>query len=701
MLSHIKRHRETRRGLQNDMKTIVLAAAISTLPTTLHAQESSKSGSDQAEDIVVTATAVAKLDVPLAETPQNITVITQQAFERQNATSVEEILRYVPSVQAELSGRSGFDAFLVRGFDQSRYQFRDGLRLDPGFPQQQEPGGLASIEVVKGPASVLFGQIAPGGVVNMTSRVASSERVADFATTIGTDDFYRLSADIGGAINSSGTLSARAPIVYLNRGDTQDFVGAERIFVAPSITWQPSEATTLTLLALYQRDDYDRTIGAPLVGTLRPSPAGPIRRSLFLGEPGLDPLTSEQVQIGYQFSHRFSDAIQFRSRLRYSDLSLEGPIVQAPRGGSTPTNITRRGFEFTGERTMLSTDNQLEAVFGTGNVEHRVMIGIDYQDFTDRNAGDLFGLAPINPNAPVYGAAPVPLGPFFSADVGLEQVGLYAQYRAKIAERFIIVAGVRQSDSDTSSTDVLAGTTRTQDDSDTSFNAAVMYLTDTGFSPYLSYSQSFEPQFGFDPLTSGETPPPSQGEQIEAGLRWQSADGRLSAQAAVFQIDQTNIVQGDPANPGFSVLIGAQRHRGAEIELSGRIGEALIVQAGYTYLDAKVRASNNGDVGLTSLNVPENSASMFLTLDGDALGAAGSEGSIGVHHVGERRANDALDILPAFTVFDAALRHDFGPFEAALNVKNLFDETYFTGGDFRAVFFGERRQVQLTLLTGF
>jgi iron complex outermembrane receptor protein len=683
------------------MKIIALAAAISKLPAALHAQEDKASEPDEAADIVVTATAIAKLDVPLAETPQNITVITQDAFERQNATSVEEILRYVPSVQAELSGRSGFDAFLVRGFDQSRYQFRDGLRLDPGFLQQQEVGGLASVEVIKGPASVLFGQIAPGGVVNMTSRVASPERVADFAATIGTDDFYRLTADIGGALDESGTLSARAPIVYASRGDTQDFVGAERIFIAPSITWQPSDATTLTLLALYQRDDYDRTIGAPLVGTLQPSPAGPIRRSLFLGEPGLDRLTSEQVQVGYQFAHLFSDAIQFRSRLRYSDLSLEGPIVQAPRGGSTPASITRRGFEFDGARKMLSADNQLEAVFGTGNIEHRVMIGVDYQDFSDRNSGDLFGLAPINPAAPAYGTPPVPLGPFFSADVGLEQLGLYAQYRAKIAEQFIIVAGVRRSDSDTVSTDVLAGTTRRQDDSDTSFNAAVMYVSDAGFSPYLSYSQSFEPQFGFDPLTSGETPPPSQGEQIEAGLRWQSADQRLSAQAAVFQIDQTNIVQGDPANPGFSVLIGAQRHKGAEIELSGRIGEALIVQAGYTYLDAKVRASNNGDAGLTSLNVPENSASLFVTLLGETLGLVGSEGSIGVRHVGERRANDALDILPAFTVFDAALRHDFGPFEAALNVKNLFDETYFTGGDFRAVFFGERRQVQLTLRAGF
>lgn len=137
------------------MENVILAAAISTMPAALHAQEATASDEDKAGEIVVTATAIAKLDVPLAETPQNITVITQDAFERQNATGVEEILRYVPSVQAELSGRSGFDAFLVRGFDQSRYQFRDGLRLDPGFLQQQEVGGLASVEYWRLPAPVM------------------------------------------------------------------------------------------------------------------------------------------------------------------------------------------------------------------------------------------------------------------------------------------------------------------------------------------------------------------------------------------------------------------------------------------------------------------------------------------------------------------------------------------------------------------
>lgn len=652
------------------------------------------------EPIVVTGS-VSKFSVPLSETPQAITVIPAEQLERQGAISVEEALRFTPSIQAELAGRQGFDEFLIRGFSQSRYQFRDGLRLDPGYLQQQEPWGLASIDVLKGPASVLYGQIAPGGLVNLTSKVASAETVREAGVQVGSFGLVRGFADLGGALDSAGTWSARLPVVVSSRDDVQDSVGSERRFAAPSLSWSPSRDTQLSLIALYQRDEYDRTIGLPLAGTIRPNASGRVPRSRFLGEPGLPRIESEQWQLGYLFRHRFSPALEFRSKLKYSDFELEGPIVQAPRPGSTDTAINRRGFVYTADRTLLALDNQLEGVFRTGAVEHRIVAGVDYQRYDDDNAGDLFGLAPLDLFNPVYSAAPVPLGPFFASDNRLTQFGAYAQYRAKIAERFVAVAGVRYSDSENLTRDPSAGTSRRQDDEKVTFNAALMYLAPGGFNPYVSYAESFEPQVGFDPLASGETPPPSLGRQYEAGLRWRSQDGRVEATASAFRIDQTNIVNGDPANPGFSVLVGAQRHDGFELELTGRPFENLRVQAGYAFLDAEITRSNNGDQGLRPLNVPRHAAAAFATLDGAAFGLPAADLSAGVRHVGERRATDEGDTLPDFTVVDLGARYRFDRVTLQLNVKNLFDTRYFTAANFGSINYGEPRVVQASLRASF
>jgi iron complex outermembrane receptor protein len=546
---------------------------------------------------------------------------------------------------------------------------------------------------------VLYGQIAPGGLVNFTSKLAGQGQRNEVGTSIGNQGLVRIFGDVGTRLGDS--VSVRLPFLYGDRNDTEDFVGAQRLFAAPSVTFAPTARTRISLFALYQRDEYRRTLGLPNAGGLFAVPEGPLPRRLHLGEPGLGPLVSEQWQLGYLLEQKLGTSITLRSRLRYSDFQLDGPIIQAPRPGSTATNVNRRGFVFRGDRNLLAADNQAEAVFTSGTVEHRVMVGVDYQTYADGQAGDLFGLAPINPYAPVYGAAAVPRGPFFGADGRITQLGLYGQYRARIADRLIVLGGVRHAETTNRSTDTLSNTTRRQDDNKATFNAAMLYTAPGGFSPYISFAQSFEPQVGNDPLPGGGTVPPSLGEQFEAGLRWQSADERLLVQAALFQIDQTNIVNGDPANPGFSVLIGAQRHRGAEIEVNGEVTPGVRLIGGYTLLDADIRRSNNGDVGLAPLNVPRHAASLFATLGGPALGLPGSDASIGIRHVGRRRANDALDMLPAFTVFDAGIRHRFGPITAQINIKNLFNTFHLTGAAFRSVFPGEARTVQATVRYGF
>ena len=633
---------------------------------------------------------------PAGETPQSVTTLDNAVLQQRLALSVEEALRYVPSVQGDLAPGRGFDEFLIRGFNQSRYQFRDGLRLDPGYLQQQEVHGLERIEVLKGPASVLFGQIAPGGLVNSVSKLPGTEFAASAAFTAGSLGLWRITADLTAPLAGDGALAVRAPVAWQTQDSRTDFVSADRLFAAPSLLWQPGPDTSLAVLFLYQKDRYDRTLGLPINGSLNPSPAGRVRDGLFLGEPDLPRARSEQVQLGYLFTHRFTPGLTFRSSLRHSWFDFEGPIVQAPRPGSTDTEIRRRGFDYVADRRMLSTDNRLEATLGTtGSIEHRLLFGFDWQRYRDTNAGELFLLAPLNPFTPVYGVPPIDAGPFFDDDVTVEQTGLYGQYQARIDARWIATFGLRSAWSRTSRP------TSSQSDRDTTISAGLLYKAPCGLSPYLSYAQSFEPQVGFDPLPGGELPPPSKGEQLEAGLRWDAPEQPVSLQLSAFQIRQTNIVNGDPNNPGFSTLTGSQRNRGFEAEANARIADAIDLFAAWAHLDARITSSTLGDEGLRPIDVPVNSASFYATLDGAVLDLAGSSLSLGLRHAGSRRANDLGDTLPAFTLVDAAVRASFGPVDFAFHAKNLTNARHFTAGGLRAVQIGEPRVFQASVSTRF
>ena len=350
--------------------------------------------------IVVTGT-VAKLDVPLAETPQSITAIGSDTITRRQAQSVQEALRYLPAVQAELAGRAGYDEFQIRGFYQSQFQFRDGLSLDPGYLQQQEVFGLERIEVLEGPASVLYGQIAPGGLVNSVSKIAGPERILAGEATAGSFGLARVAIDAGGKLAGDGALSGRISALYSRRDDSQDFAGAERVFLQPSLTWRPGSETTLTVIGLYQYDRYRRTSELPALGTIVATPEGTIPMSRFVGEPGLGRLSSPQWQIGYLLEHRFSPSVRLRSKLRYLDYKVTGPIQSTDYSGGDPKVAVLSGFDYRGRFNNLALDNQVEITGRSGAVQHRLLIGVDYGRYRSSSAGDGFDLPPINPFAPV------------------------------------------------------------------------------------------------------------------------------------------------------------------------------------------------------------------------------------------------------------------------------------------------------------
>jgi iron complex outermembrane receptor protein len=645
----------------------------------------------------------AKLDIPSNESPQAVAVVSREQLDMLNVQSVQEALRYVPSVQAELSGRTGFDELQVRGFNASRYQFRDGLRLDPGYLQQQEVWGLENVEVLRGPASVLYGQVAPGGIVNTTGKRADGERRRILGVTGGSFGMASVFADVSGRLGQSGKVSVRLPALLMRRDDFQDVVGASRIFLSPSLAWQPTSRTSIVAQGLYQRDAYDRTLPLPFAGTLRPNPLGVVPATRFLGEPDLEQITSAQTQIGYLAEHRFGAGLRARQSLRLMHYTVDGPITQVNRPGSTDAQVARRYFVYDGAPTILSFDTQIEGVRKQAGVEHRLLVGLDVQRVDDENGGSLFGLRPLDVFRPVYGTAQTANGPFFRSEVRLRQTGAYAQYRARIAERLVATAGARYSSAVTESRDLLTtGAARSrQEDTQPTLSTALLWLAPGGWSPYVSYAESFEPQVGNDPLPDGSQPPPSKGQQVEFGATWQAPSGRHEMRVALFDLQQLDIVNGDPQNVGFSVLIGEQQHRGAELEWRSRVIDALQVEASASYLDATIARSNNGDEGLVPLNVPKWSAAGIARLNGAAMRVPAADAHVGVRFMGERRANESGVNLPSFTLLDAGARYRIGRYIAAINLKNLFDRRYFAAVAGPGVIPGEGRAVQATLRAHF
>jgi iron complex outermembrane recepter protein len=682
--------------LHGYLRTATSCAAMLVGAQTAAAQPASPPAT-KLESVTITGT-ISKFAVPAARTPQANSEIDREQLDALEVQSVQEALRYAPFVNAELSGRTGYDEFLVRGFNQSRYQFKDGLSLDPGYLQQQEPWGLERIDVLRGPASVLYGQLAPGGVVNLVGKRPVNTRIATAGLSVGSFGALSAFADFGGALDADGQWSFRLPVLASRRDDMQDFVQSQRQFAAPSLTWRIAPSIRLTLVTLLQRDKYDRTLGLPLPGTLLPGSGGQLRQSLYIGEPGLAPLDSTQTQWGWELEHRLSSHWQLRQVARSTKFRLEGPIVQAPRPGSTDTSVNRRGFDYDSERRQFVIDNQVEVVFGSGVVKHRLMAGLELQRYRGDDSAELFTLDPIDPYAPAYGSQPQSQGPFFGGQSRLNQRGLYGQYRAEIDTRWIATLGLRRSRSETRSIDALSAASQVQKDSKTTGSAALMYLGSSGWSPYLSHAQSFEPQFGNDPLPGGAVVPPSLGKQIEAGMKWQPIDSALGGTLALFELRQTNIVNGDPNNPGFSIVSGEQRHRGVEIEGRWRATAAVEMRAAWSHLDARIVRSENGDQGQRPVNVPRNAASLLAFVTGAALGLPAIDMNLGIRHVGARRADTVEPVtLPAFTLADAGAAYAQGRWRIRVNVKNLFDKRHYVGAVGRSTAPGDPRTVQVSL----
>ncbi|MFS0774027.1 TonB-dependent siderophore receptor [Sphingomonas sp. 1P08PE] len=650
----------------------------------------------EGEDIVVTAAnAGTKTETPLIEVPQPLTIIAADQYLSQGAISISDTVKYAAGVLANPYGRdTRVDGFNVRGIQ--ALQFRDGMRDIFSYYASiaSDPYNFSRVEIVRGPASVLFGQGSIGGLVNLVSKTPEMVTGGELNLVYGNFNRKEVLGDLNFALSDS--LAVRA-VGRVRDADTYvDFVPDDRVMVAPSIRWRPGADTDIVLTGLYQEDDTGSTSQfLPLVGTFRPNPGNPGARLdpyTFVGKPGWDRYAGRSLQGGGSIVHRFSDAVRVSLKARYIDSDLEyfthyadsytnptDPFAVYGRNGRT-IGLTADASD--ARMNVFSTDNNVQLRFDTGAaVEHTLLVGLDYswnkvgKRYANTSSG---GIETIDLYDIDYDALRTfdPSGPF--AYDFQKQLGVYVQDQIRLFDRVSVIVGARR-DHVTNS----AG----QDDNATTFRAGIIGEIGGGFAPFFSYTESFLPIAGRrtgpggapgDPFT------PQTGTQYEAGVKWQPTPATLVTVTG-FHIKELNRVLYLANN--VTTQSGELITKGVEFEASHTLPDnfELLLNYGYNQLESEVN---------TSLDfMPRHIASTWTTKTfGDRDGAQLRLGA-GVVYNGKSRSTGPVDpyglnpgiaagtlytvTTPARTTVDALAEITLDRWHLAVNATNLFNKKAF------------------------
>ena len=681
--------------------------------------ETNVSSVDGENVIVVTArnfvpegsSTASKSDIPLIRTPQSVSVVTRDQIDLLNFVDAQQAVRYVSSVTGENYGPDlRYDFISVRGF--TPRQFVDGLAA-PVSTTIQSVGvdlyGFESLEILKGPASVLYGSAPPGGIYNQISRRASFDFGGEVQAKYGMYDYKSVSASITGPISDS--VAVRMTALGLDRGAERRKVDAQRLLVSPTFTWKPGAGTSITGLAYYQYDrvDGDTNGFLPAHGTLLPNPVGKIDHRANFGEPDFNKFARKQWGIGWDAAHELSPGVTIHSNTKWfyyhetSRVIYGAGLLDADFNG-TPDDyrtLTRFNFPYDEKVNSFATDLRLAAKFDTGTVSHNFLAGLDYRSVSNVSAFGFTGASNIDIFNPVYNASPnvnPPLSFPFS-NIKLNQTGLYAQDQLGFGNLYILLGGrydwVKLKDRN--------GGTKA-DQGKFTWRVGANYVLDSGFAPYIGYAKSFEPVIGTDSIT-GDPFKPSSGRQIEGGIKYNSrgTDVKINATAAIFDIRQTNVVTtGTSIVPVFGTQSGEVKSSGAELEVVARIREQLSIAAAYSYNDANVTKDANfpAAVGSALVTTPKHKATLFVdyTIQRGSLGGLGF--GAGVRHYSKSAGslpgafNPVVLFGEASTTFDAILHYDTPEWRFAINASNLFDKRFVARcASFSNCTYGAGRQV--------
>ncbi|MGD1896965.1 MAG: TonB-dependent siderophore receptor [Phormidesmis sp.] len=641
-----------------------------------------------------------RTNTPLRDLPASVQVIPQEVIRDQGVTELREAIRNnAPGVQFSTNyGGFGGGNIIIRGFEQAGgagagVTFRDGFRNFDQFAIT-DLANIERIDVLRGPASVLFGQVQPGGIVNIVTEQPLSEPTYTVETTAGQFSFYRSDIDFSGPLTEDGDVLYRLNAAYQNSGSFRDQVNEERFFIAPVFQWDISENTSLDFDFSYLYNDpvYDDGLKPLNDGSL----VLPIER--YLGYPSLDGTYTEQWRAGYRLNHQFSDDWRLRNAFTFSsDL-----LVTDRSTFSSRDLIDDRFVEliFRGDESYLRENYQLQAdligTFSTGSVDHELTVGLELYRYDvngfERDSSDIPLLDAFNPD---YDVERPELGPSFQYGYLLSSLGIYIQDQMDITDNLILSLGGRRSFDELEDSGFF-GSGTTQSDSAFSPNLCIVYQPIEPISLYASFAQSFNPSIGRS--QDGSSFEPERGTQYEIGIKTDISEN-LSASLAAFDLTRSNVLTTDPDDPDFSIQTGEQRSQGIELLLTGEILPGWNIYAGYAYTDAKVTEDNRIPVGDSLRRVAEHTANLWTTYEIQGGDLQGLGLGLGLLFVGEREGdlpNSDFE-LPSYFRTDASIFYRKENWRAGININNLFDTEYYESGSSFGVYPGSPFNAQATL----
>ena len=658
----------------------------------------------------VFSSSATKSNTPLRDVPQTVNVITEALIQDQAARSLQDVLRNVPGVGMS-NGDGQRDQVTIRGFSAISDQFIDGIRDDALY--FRDLSNIERVEVLKGPAAVLYGRGSSGGLINRVTKKPQAGNFGEATVNVGSFGLKRISIDANTSANEH--IAMRLTGAYEDSGSFRDQGFIERSSIAPAISFKLGSDTKLLLQGEVAKDKRITDFGIPSYNG-RPVNV-PASTYYGSGEARRDDYTATDVSsFTAVFDHRFNDALSVRNATRYYTYELDRNNTLP---GGTVNSATLKVGRSRGDVSRQEDGyfNQTDFTFKNtlGGLKQEWLLGVEigkqnkYQNFI--NQGNIDSVSIFNP----AGAIPPPFSAATLASANpansvFDVLGVYAQDQISLTPHWKALLGLRY--------DVFKQATRFQrtqqslerEDKTISPRAGLVWQPSEFASYYVSYSKSYQPSGEAFPLAGNNVNnAPEQTRNLEVGTKFDFLQGAFSVTGAVFDLERSDIKTADPANPGVLINVGKQRTRGLELTASGRLPDGWDLSAGYAYLDARITESTSrvsspqtpvvlipiqgNRPGLT----PKHAASLWLVKQ---LGGGFSAGG-GLNYVADSYASASnAVVIPSYLTMDLAAYYRSKRFDAALNLKNVTNEKYIVsahGSNDNLLTPGAPREIQLSL----